>query len=274
MRETTAQRLKEIMDMRGIKQIDIVKMAQPFCLQYDVKLGRNDLSQYVSGKAEPTQNKLFILSKALNVSVTWLMGLDVPINSHDTSVTCPICEYMYSPNEEADLAHHAKRHTQYLNAIKKYGFWLTYSQRESLKLKSQEILNSEKSSSMDKIIAAENICKAYFCRSLGAADFDSRHPDFEEYTAMLLKQQVFKQQFKSIYNELVAKYGTRDGLPNGHTYYNCINNENKPENIELEKDIIIYNRNGKVIKKKISKEKMDLLTSMIDAIPDDNNPDL
>ena len=50
--------------------------------------------------------------------------------------------------------------------------------------------------------------------------------------------------------------------------------ENKPENIELEKDIIIYNRNGKVIKKKISKEKMDLLTSMIDAIPEDNNPDL
>lgn len=50
--------------------------------------------------------------------------------------------------------------------------------------------------------------------------------------------------------------------------------KNKPENIELEKDIIIYNRNGKVIQKKISKEKMDLLTSMIDAIPEDNNPDL
>ena len=49
---------------------------------------------------------------------------------------------------------------------------------------------------------------------------------------------------------------------------------NKPDDIELEEDIIIYNRNGKVIRKKISKEKMDLLTSMIDAIPEDNNPDL
>lgn len=55
---------------------------------------------------------------------------------------------------------------------------------------------------------------------------------------------------------------------------NTIKKENKPENIELEKDIIIYNRNGKIIKKKISKEKMDLLTSMIDAIPEDNNSDL
>lgn len=50
--------------------------------------------------------------------------------------------------------------------------------------------------------------------------------------------------------------------------------ENKPDDIELEEDLIIYNRNGKVIRKKISKEKMDMLTSMIDAIPDDDNPDL
>ena len=50
--------------------------------------------------------------------------------------------------------------------------------------------------------------------------------------------------------------------------------DNKPDDVELEKDIIIYNRNGKVIKKKISKEKMDLLTSMLDAIPEDDNPEL
>lgn len=50
--------------------------------------------------------------------------------------------------------------------------------------------------------------------------------------------------------------------------------ENKPDDIELEEDLIIYNRNGKVIKKKISKDKMDMLTSMLDAIPEDDNPDL
>ena len=46
----------------------------------------------------------------------------------------------------------------------------------------------------------------------------------------------------------------------------------KPD--ELENDVIIYNRNGKIVKKKMSKEKMDMLASMIDAIPEDNNPDL
>ena len=59
-------------------------------------------------------------------------------------------------------------------------------------------------------------------------------------------------------------------------YLTCVSSqkENKPDDIELEEDLIIYNRNGRVIRKKISKEKMDMLTSMIDAIPDDDNPDL
>ena len=48
----------------------------------------------------------------------------------------------------------------------------------------------------------------------------------------------------------------------------------KPDSVELENDVIIYNRNGKIVKRKMSKEKMDMLASMIDAIPEDNNPDL
>ena len=48
----------------------------------------------------------------------------------------------------------------------------------------------------------------------------------------------------------------------------------KPDSAELENDVIIYNRNGKIVKRKMSKEKMDMLASMIDAIPEDNNPDL
>lgn len=50
--------------------------------------------------------------------------------------------------------------------------------------------------------------------------------------------------------------------------------ESKPDSVELENDVIIYNRNGKIVKRKMSKEKMDMLASMIDAIPEDNNPDL
>ena len=82
-RSNTAERLRQLMIERNLKQIDIVNLAQPFCKQYDVKLGRNDISQYLAGKVEPGQHKLYILGKALNVSEAWLMGFDVPMERND-----------------------------------------------------------------------------------------------------------------------------------------------------------------------------------------------
>lgn len=78
-RQTTAQRLQTIMEMRHLKQADIIRMAEPYCTKYRIKLGKSDMSQFVSGKVEPGQWKLSILAMALNVSEAWLMGFDVPI---------------------------------------------------------------------------------------------------------------------------------------------------------------------------------------------------
>ena len=74
----TAERLRQIMTERGLKQADILRLCDPICKQLNVKIGRNDLSQYVAGKVEPGQYKLIVLGRALNVSETWLMGFDVP----------------------------------------------------------------------------------------------------------------------------------------------------------------------------------------------------
>lgn len=76
---TTSERLKQLMKERKLKQVDILEKAKPYCEKYDVKLNKNDLSQYVNGKVEPGQHKLTILGLALNVSEAWLMGYDVPI---------------------------------------------------------------------------------------------------------------------------------------------------------------------------------------------------
>ncbi len=75
---TTAQRLEQIMRSRNMRQVDILNAAEPYCKKYGIKLGKNDMSQYVSGKVEPGQDKLTILGLALNVSEAWLMGYDVP----------------------------------------------------------------------------------------------------------------------------------------------------------------------------------------------------
>lgn len=74
---TTSDRLKQIMELRGLKQADIIALVEPFCKEWGVRLGKNDLSQYVSGKVTPKQDKLAILGMALGVSEPWLMGFDV-----------------------------------------------------------------------------------------------------------------------------------------------------------------------------------------------------
>ena len=83
--ETTATRLKRIMDNRNLRQVDILKMAKPFCQKYKIKLNKNDLSQYVSGKVEPGQDKLTILGLTLDVSEAWLMGYNVPFTRNTTN---------------------------------------------------------------------------------------------------------------------------------------------------------------------------------------------
>lgn len=65
MRKTTSERLKEIMDLKGLKQVDILERTRPISKKLGVRLGKNDLSQYVSGKVEPGQDKLTILSRAI-----------------------------------------------------------------------------------------------------------------------------------------------------------------------------------------------------------------
>lgn len=75
---TTADRLSQIMAERGLKQVDILERCKPYCEKFGVKLNKNDLSQYVSGKVVPKQDKLSILALALDVNEVWLMGYSLP----------------------------------------------------------------------------------------------------------------------------------------------------------------------------------------------------
>jgi len=82
----TSQRLQQIMKEKNLKQIDILNRVKPLCEKYGIKLGSNDLSQYVQGKVEPSQRKLSVLAEALNTNEVWLMGYDVPLENKDDIV--------------------------------------------------------------------------------------------------------------------------------------------------------------------------------------------
>ena len=95
---TTSERLNLLMAEQGLKQVDILKMCQPYCEQFGVKLSKSHLSQYVSGRSEPMQDKLFILAKVFNVDEAWLMGYDVSKTAETSKDTCTI------PDEDLKFA--------------------------------------------------------------------------------------------------------------------------------------------------------------------------
>lgn len=83
-KESTASRLKKIMNDNNLRQVDILNKTIPYCKKYGVKMNKSDISQYCSGKTEPNQDKLFVLGMALNVNEAWLMGFDVPMERNDS----------------------------------------------------------------------------------------------------------------------------------------------------------------------------------------------
>lgn len=82
---TTSERLKQIMELRNLRQADILAAAAPFCKVHNVTLGKSMLSQYIAGKNEPGQQKIMILSLALQVNPLWLMGFDAPMDAEGYS---------------------------------------------------------------------------------------------------------------------------------------------------------------------------------------------
>ncbi len=67
-----AERLREAMEEQGLKQVDMLRLAA----ERGGKLGKSQLSQYLSGKTVPRQAVVALLSDMLGVSAGWLLGED------------------------------------------------------------------------------------------------------------------------------------------------------------------------------------------------------
>lgn len=75
--EDTSIRLNQLLKEKKWKAIDLVNKSQPIAKKYNIKIGRNDISQYLNGKTKPGQYKLSVLAEVLDVNEAWLMGYDV-----------------------------------------------------------------------------------------------------------------------------------------------------------------------------------------------------
>ena len=70
-------RLKEAMQKKNIKQIDVLRAAEV----QNIKLGKSHMSQYVSGKSVPRDNILNFLADFLEVSPLWLKGEEPSVDN-------------------------------------------------------------------------------------------------------------------------------------------------------------------------------------------------
>lgn len=95
MNTNFSKRLKQAMKAQGYKQVDVIEKSKKYSEETGIKISKTDLSQYVNGKVNPGQKKLYMLAKVLNVSEAWLLGYDIPkerisdeqrneINNNDT----------------------------------------------------------------------------------------------------------------------------------------------------------------------------------------------
>lgn len=70
IKESFSSRLRKALEMRGVSQSELSKRTG---------IGKSSISTYLKGEYKAKQDKVNLLSTALNVSPAWLMGYDVPM---------------------------------------------------------------------------------------------------------------------------------------------------------------------------------------------------
>lgn len=198
------------------------------CLRKYFKLTQGDLAHAVGfksasavgmierGEREVSFEMLGKLADFFNVTTDFLLG-------KTDFVKCPICSIEYCPLLDDEFNDHQKIHTNFLKSNLNDDF-INYNLRKKLKNKSKEVIESNNSSLIDKINSSIDLFKCYYSRSLEASDFNNKHAKLDDFIAMMLNQENTKEYLPpAVYKELVKRYGTKEGIKNGSSYFSCNN---------------------------------------------------
>lgn len=96
--ENFSRRFKEALEMRGLRQQDIADATT---------INRANISQYANGIRVPKSHNLYQIARALDVSETWLLGYDVPMErnskgTNDVTITSGVEQLIIEMYREAD----------------------------------------------------------------------------------------------------------------------------------------------------------------------------
>ena len=68
--ESCAKRIRKALSIRNMTQSELCRRT---------KIATSAMSEYLRGLYDPKQDKIYLMSEALNVDPVWLMGFDVPM---------------------------------------------------------------------------------------------------------------------------------------------------------------------------------------------------
>lgn len=101
--DTVASRIRKAMEIRGMRQVELVEKTG---------LSKGLVNHYVSGRVTNAKtDKIYVLAQALNVSETWLMGYDVPMEKQKSN---PFSE------DNAHMVAKIRNDEPLTNALQKY----------------------------------------------------------------------------------------------------------------------------------------------------------
>lgn len=74
MAEDFKVRLKQALELRGMRAVDLVEKTG---------IPKGAISYYLAGKSQPKADRIYIMARALDVNEAWLLGYDVTMQRPD-----------------------------------------------------------------------------------------------------------------------------------------------------------------------------------------------
>ena len=118
LKTSCSERIKQGLALHNLKQSDLCAMTE---------IDKSTMSQYVSGKYEPSQLRLELIARALNVNEAWLMGYDVPMEREK-----PILE------QEDGLSENKRKLIELIKTLKEEDVSLLLQLAEKVSAKTEE----------------------------------------------------------------------------------------------------------------------------------------
>lgn len=211
-------------DKKGYKDSDVSKMTG---------IPASTFSDWKSGRSKPNTEKL---SKMADVLDTMVEYFDSP---KGILITCPDCGLTYVSTEKNDIKEHEKFHSAWQDAEKKFGtIYGNYPICEKIKARNRNIRDNKKNTLEERYAAELEVLRCLFSRSVEATGYDLRHVTYEEYVAMMMYGQKYRQHLgDELYKKIVDNFGTMPGIVDGESYYHV---PEQPETIAAHKDENVF----------------------------------